>query len=748
MLQLRRHSKYPVVQPKLKIGRIGDKYEKEADAVADKVMMSHTIQNGVSLSGDSANFPQMAGNPAIPSVNMKCEECEKEDNIQMKQYPEHINRMAANPAEEDGQGNSHISSLNSPSKGGKYNSIRLKSSVETSANHSSIASDELSGKISNRAGGGLHLDTEINAEMSSKIGTDFSNVRIHTDSSAIEMNQDLGAHAFTHGNDIYFNKGEFNPYQTKGKHLLAHELTHVTQQNGNNDLISCAQYAVGGHTITVDYGGLNLQDVDTQREAHIASRFTGWNGSALTPSMTTALNALSFAQRRWILYGLDLLVDNPQAALNKQTAIERLINYAPNSLYNPSSGNLAAGSFYQFEEEVLRVSGWHEITQTSSLTPTSAHTAGLYSRIFYNPGSSVGSTGTACPALRPVTSQLDEPVMRARLPVLARAYLRTQATNVSGSNVASGNITDIRTIADIIQREALSFFSPYMGRGRTRNFLTNWQYSANLQSSTAPGAIPAGARDAFLRNRADLVGSRQLWSTVNYDPRCTVDQNVFSAIIIQLLGEAQVVADLNTIMSWQSFTNHGPSSSNTVINLQYDSNSFNECEARWRHIGTLCHELIHSYVDQRFFNLHRNRKIIKEGFTEILGDEFYEHLRSFAGQASNAAFRTSLEQGLSASACNGVSIPASVRGYRPASDHADRIRTIEGDPNFRAAYFMGRYDLVGLSPKLEKGNIDSPEEREADTMADRVMNSISGITPEIKPKNPHLLNQPGSGIRI
>ena len=63
-------------------------------------------------------------------------------------------------------------------------------------------------------------------------GADFSNVRIHTDFEAAQMSSDIGAKAFTNGNDIYFNQNQYNPNSKEGKHLLAHELTHTIQQKG------------------------------------------------------------------------------------------------------------------------------------------------------------------------------------------------------------------------------------------------------------------------------------------------------------------------------------------------------------------------------------------------------------------------------------------------------------------------------------------------------------------------------------
>jgi len=81
-------------------------------------------------------------------------------------------------------------------------------------------------------GGGVPLPEDLRAEMEKEFGADFSRVRIHTGADAIEMTQAMHAHAFTHGYDIYFNEGRFDPASKSGKELLAHELAHVVQQKG------------------------------------------------------------------------------------------------------------------------------------------------------------------------------------------------------------------------------------------------------------------------------------------------------------------------------------------------------------------------------------------------------------------------------------------------------------------------------------------------------------------------------------
>lgn len=65
-----------------------------------------------------------------------------------------------------------------------------------------------------------------------RFGADFSQVRLHTDSRAADTARSINAKAFTVGSDIAFGAGQYRPESREGQHLLAHELTHVVQQKG------------------------------------------------------------------------------------------------------------------------------------------------------------------------------------------------------------------------------------------------------------------------------------------------------------------------------------------------------------------------------------------------------------------------------------------------------------------------------------------------------------------------------------
>jgi hypothetical protein len=77
---------------------------------------------------------------------------------------------------------------------------------------------------------GRSLDAGTRTLMESRLGHDFSRVRIHDDAPAAESARAVGALAYTVGSDVTFAAGRFSPGSIAGRRLLAHELTHVAQQ--------------------------------------------------------------------------------------------------------------------------------------------------------------------------------------------------------------------------------------------------------------------------------------------------------------------------------------------------------------------------------------------------------------------------------------------------------------------------------------------------------------------------------------
>ncbi|MBL7707421.1 MAG: DUF4157 domain-containing protein, partial [Chitinophagaceae bacterium] len=185
------------VQAKLMIGASNDSFEKQADTTADKVVSK-------------------LNNPA-PAVQTKA--VKEEEQLQKKE--EEIDKTGNKL-----QKKTAFESNEEPAE---------KQKIQTKSENSSgqPASSALQSQLNSTKGGGQPLPEQAKQSMESGFGADFSGVRIHNDSNAAKMNNQIGAQAFTHGNDIYFNEGKYNPNSSEGSHLLAHELTHTVQQGAS-----------------------------------------------------------------------------------------------------------------------------------------------------------------------------------------------------------------------------------------------------------------------------------------------------------------------------------------------------------------------------------------------------------------------------------------------------------------------------------------------------------------------------------
>ncbi len=78
-----------------------------------------------------------------------------------------------------------------------------------------------------RPGGGAALPQEVASDVGAKLGADLSHVRLHDDEHAAGLARGANARAFTHGGNIAFGRGQFDPSSAAGRTLIAHELVHA-----------------------------------------------------------------------------------------------------------------------------------------------------------------------------------------------------------------------------------------------------------------------------------------------------------------------------------------------------------------------------------------------------------------------------------------------------------------------------------------------------------------------------------------
>lgn len=184
----------PPIQAKLTVGEPNDQYEQEADQVADRVMA-------------------MAAPPPPP---LQRQETGVEEEVQAQ-----IQRETA-PAEEEPVQAKFLQRETAPDQ--EETPVQAKSDFATAQSPTPPLEDRLNHSKS----GGVPLPENVRTFMEPRFGADFSQVRVHTGSEAIQMNQELNAQAFTHGRDVYFGSGKTPANDS----LTAHELTHVVQQTG------------------------------------------------------------------------------------------------------------------------------------------------------------------------------------------------------------------------------------------------------------------------------------------------------------------------------------------------------------------------------------------------------------------------------------------------------------------------------------------------------------------------------------
>ncbi|KAK1177578.1 DUF4157 domain-containing protein [Streptomyces sp. NBS 14/10] len=110
----------------------------------------------------------------------------------------------------------------------------MGSAIQRDADQAAPASDEDDQRSSVHdvisSGGGQPLDTDVRTDMETRLGADFSGVRLHTDSAAHESAKEVGARAYTVGENVVFQRDSYDPASHQGRTTLAHELTHVMQQ--------------------------------------------------------------------------------------------------------------------------------------------------------------------------------------------------------------------------------------------------------------------------------------------------------------------------------------------------------------------------------------------------------------------------------------------------------------------------------------------------------------------------------------
>ena len=229
-----------LIQAKLRVGQPGDQYEQEADRVAEVVM----------------RMPE----PRIQRVCTECEEKlqrqpmeeeeEEAETLQTKPLAEQITPLVQRQAEPMEKEKEEEETLQTKPLAKQIKPLVQRQTepmdeeeeeemlqTKTTSGQPPTVSSRLQNRITALQGGGQPLSQSERAFFEPRFGADFSQVRVHSDSQAAETASAVNARAFTLGRDVVLGAGQYQPSESEGRRLLAHELTHVVQQNNSDGAV-------------------------------------------------------------------------------------------------------------------------------------------------------------------------------------------------------------------------------------------------------------------------------------------------------------------------------------------------------------------------------------------------------------------------------------------------------------------------------------------------------------------------------
>ena len=180
-------------------------------------------------------FKPVTNMSSAMAVNRKCADCEEEQVQRAVENKEEDEKkiMKKEEKEEEEQ------LQRAPKKKEEETVMKKEEKKEEegiqkkdSASYPSKSTTAASNYIQSINGKGQSIDSGTRSFFESRMNSDFTDVKIHTGKDASASAQAINAQAYTFGNNIVFNEGKYSPGNSGGKHLLAHELTHVVQQSG------------------------------------------------------------------------------------------------------------------------------------------------------------------------------------------------------------------------------------------------------------------------------------------------------------------------------------------------------------------------------------------------------------------------------------------------------------------------------------------------------------------------------------
>jgi hypothetical protein len=206
-----------VRQYQLRVNASGDAYEQEADLIAQQVVQAPPDARALAGEEQHTTLAEQV-TPLLQRQEMIEDEekpvaAQQEPSEEQEKKKEEEEPVQAKQAQRQAQGAEE----------------EEEETVQMSRRGSKVT-PEVEARIADLQQGGLPLDVAERAYFEARFGADFDAVRVHTDAEAARIAEAVDAHAFAQGEHLFFGAGQYQPHDTPGRTLIAHELTHTLQQ--------------------------------------------------------------------------------------------------------------------------------------------------------------------------------------------------------------------------------------------------------------------------------------------------------------------------------------------------------------------------------------------------------------------------------------------------------------------------------------------------------------------------------------
>ncbi|HYH79033.1 MAG TPA: DUF4157 domain-containing protein [Longimicrobium sp.] len=508
---------------------------------------------------------------------------------------------------------------------------------------------------------GTALDAGTRAAMEPRFGHSFADVRVHADGRAAESAAAVGAHAYAVGRDVVFGAGRYAPSSADGRRLIAHELAHVVQQSGSAGTVMRAPLLVG------------RADAPEEREADAAAE----RAVAPVPAFADGTLRRTAAPR---------VMRQAAPAGPAYPTVEQ--GRAARGVLDPTEPDgtlLPLERPDEFRAEVARAV---EARLDANLVPARAR------------ASSTATLEPALPALADLAQQRAEAkyggdIPRAPAPAAQAPTGQGAAPATQGAAPAApaaprlrDHLHRVSEVAPDVDRVACSWVSDRMVSAGGGLMRTHHVYASSEEAKASCGAVtcPAPAAAAPVAAGGAQGGNR--------------DQAFFQQVRDDIFCRRR--ADLAVLMlNDATFERGGEVFFQTrIAPVAGEAASVTERRERWRAVGTLLHEMMHTLAHERFdaaVRPLRESGIAVEGFAEYFARPVYDELRAAAAEAGSTV-RGAVEGPAAASAPFDVSLAAPRAAYQGYVDGVHELLAAVGgnEQNLRAAFFRGEVEYLGL----------------------------------------------------